>query len=260
VNYLYYPGCSLKATAQDYDGGVRACFAAFDAHLEEIEEWQCCGGVHTEMKDETGRRLPVVRALTAAKKKGQTLVTVCSACHNTFKRVNDDLKNDLEVRDKINAYTGEEYAGETRVAHFIEVLKENIGFDQIKQAVQTPLTDKKIAAYYGCLLLRPSKVMNFDDPENPHILEDLIEALGGSAITFAERNECCGAYTVVKDAGFAEKRAAKIIQSAKKAGADCLVTTCPLCKYNLERAAAGFPVKYLTDIMTDALGLEVNRE
>ena len=118
------------------------------------------------------------------------------------------------------------------------------------------LKGKKIAAYYGCLLLRPNTVMRMDDPENPTIMEDLIKALGAEAIVYARRNECCGGYISVENPETAKKNSNAIIENAKAAGAEIIITACPLCKYNLEKIGADIPVVYFTEILAEALGVK----
>ena len=198
MKYSYYPGCTLKTKAVELDVCARASAEALGFELEEIENWQCCGGVYPLGTDEIATKLSSVRALNAAKEKGQELVTICSACHHVIKRVNDDMKNVENIRFKANNYMKNElkepYAGETTVLHYLEVLRDKVGFDELKKKVVNPFTGKKIGAYYGCLLLRPSKMLQFDDPENPKIMEDFIRAIGGEPVIYPYRNECCGGY------------------------------------------------------------------
>ena len=139
----------------------------------------------------------------------------------------------------------------------LEVLRDKIGWNAVKAAVKKPLTGRKIGAYYGCLLLRPSREMGFDDPENPTILEDFIRALGAEPVYYALRNECCGGYTTLENRGFAAKQAQKIADNAKHAGAEVLITACPLCMYNLSQNTDGsVPVRYFTELLAEALGAE----
>lgn len=169
MTYSYFPGCTLKTKGKQFDIWGRAAAQALDFTLEELPQWQCCGAVYPMAKDEIATRLSSVRALMAAGEKGQDLVTLCSACHHVIKRVNGDMRNDEVIRDRVSRYLGLEtpYAGETNVLHYLEVLRDRVGFENLKKKVVKPLTGKKIGAYYGCLLLRPSKEMAFDDPENP---------------------------------------------------------------------------------------------
>ena len=253
----YFPGCTLKNKATDLDMYARKCAEALGITLEEIENWQCCGGVFTASRDEVATKLSSVRILSEAQKKGQDLVTVCSACHNVVKQTNNAISNDSEFASKVNRYMNEEpYNGETRIYHYLEMLRDVVGFDKIKEKVVNPLTGKTIGAYYGCLLLRPSGVMRMDDPENPTIIEDLIRALGAEPVVYAQRNECCGAYVTMESPSLAKKQSSGIVNNAKVQGAEMLITACPLCMYNLKKAGSDIPVIYITEILAEALGLK----
>ena len=220
MTFSYFPGCTLKTKGARLDRCAQLAAKALGFTLEELPEWQCCGAVYPMARDEVATRLSSVRALVQAKDDDRPLVTLCSACHHVIKRVNGDMKNDLDIRTKVNNYLQLEtpYAGETEVLHYLEVLRDKIGWNAVKAAVKKPLTGRKIGAYYGCLLLRPSREMGFDDPENPTILEDFIRALGAEPVYYALRNECCGGYTTLENRGFAAKQAQKIADNAKARG------------------------------------------
>lgn len=259
MKYSYYPGCTLKNKAKDLDAYARASAKALGFELEEIENWQCCGGVYPLGSDEIATKLSSVRALNEAKEKGQDLVTLCSACHHVIKRVNDDMKNVDDIRFRANNYLKLDtpYAGETKVVHFLELLRDTIGFDELKKRVVNPLTGKKIGAYYGCLLLRPSGILAFDDPENPKIIEDFIRAIGATPVIYPYRNECCGGYISLKEKDMAKNMCDKITESASGFGADMLITACPLCMYNLNKSAEkDLPVYYFTELLAEALGVK----
>ncbi|MBQ7809793.1 MAG: CoB--CoM heterodisulfide reductase iron-sulfur subunit B family protein [Clostridia bacterium] len=253
----YFPGCTLKNKAKDLDMYAYKSAEALGVTLEEIESWQCCGGVFTTANDEVATKLSSVRALKYAFDRQQPLVSVCSACHNVIKQTNFAMQNDKTFADKVNRYMADgEYNGETEVYHYLEMLRDLVGFDTIKEKVVNSLKGKKIAAYYGCLLLRPNKVMRMDDPENPTIMEDLIRALGAEAVVYAKRNECCGGYISAESPATAKKNSNAVIENAKAAGAEMIITACPLCKYNLEKSGADIPVVYLTEILAEALGVK----
>ncbi len=259
MKYSYYPGCTLKNKAKTLDDYARKCAEALGFTLEEIEDWQCCGGVYPLGNDEIATKLSSVRALNDAKEKGQDLVTVCSACHHVLKRVNDDMANVDDIRNRANNYMklDEPYAGETTVLHYLEVLRDKIGFDALKEKVTNPLTGRKIGAYYGCLLLRPGSVMAFDNPENPKIMEDFIRALGAEPVIYPYRNECCGGYISLKEKEMAKNMCDTIKESAKGFMADCLITACPLCMYNLNKSSqTELPVYYFTELLAEALGIK----
>ncbi len=255
----YFPGCTLKTKAKELDIATRRSARALGVTLDEVQDWQCCGGVFSTARDEIASKLSSVRALIAAAQREEPLVTVCSACHNVIKQTNDAMQNDADFAFRVNQYLQLEtpYHGETRVMHFLELLRDEIGFDTIAQKVVHPLTGKRIAAYYGCLLLRPGAVMQMDDVENPSILEDFIRAIGAEPVIYPMRNECCGGYVVLEDRAQAQNRSAAVMRSASLAGADMLVTACPLCRYNLiKNGTYDIPVTYFTQLLADALGVE----
>lgn len=260
--YSYYPGCTLKNKARDLDMYARMSAEALGFTLEEIEEWQCCGAVYPMATDEIATKLSAVRALNDAKERGQDLVTLCSACHHVIKRVNDDMANVEDIQTRANNYLQleEPYKGETQVLHYLEVLRDRVGFDVLKEKVVKPLTGRKIGAYYGCMLLRPSGIMAFDDPENPTIIEDFIRALGAEPVVYPFRNECCGGYVSLKEKELAGNMVDRVMNSASDRGAEALITACPLCLYNLKNSGTvkKLPVYYLTELLAEALGLIEN--
>lgn len=254
----YFPGCTLKNKAKDLDVYARKCAEVLGVTLEEIENWQCCGGVFTTSKDEVATKLSSVRILKAAAEKEQALVTVCSACHNVVKQTNNAILTDKSFADKVNRYMSEDvpYSGETPIYHYLELLRDVVGFDKLKEKAVNPLKGKKIAAYYGCLLLRPSSVMQLDDPENPTIMENMIRAMGAEPVVYANRNECCGGYVVLESPELAAKKSSAVVENAAAQGADMIITACPLCKYNLEKNGSKIPVVYFTELLAEVLGVK----
>ena len=259
MRYSYYPGCTLKTRAKELDRYARLSAAALGAELEELPEWQCCGAVYPIAQDEIATRLSSVRALNSAKELGRPLLTLCSACHHVIKRVNEDMRANEDIRGKANRYLelAEPYAGETRVVHYLEMLRDDVGFAELKKKVVNPLKGRKIAAYYGCLLLRPSALLEFDDPENPTIIEDFIRAIGAEPVVYPYRNECCGGYISLKEKDMSKRMSATIMESAAGMGAEMLITACPLCMYNLNKSGSGaIPVYYFTELLAEALGVK----
>ncbi|MBQ8087457.1 MAG: CoB--CoM heterodisulfide reductase iron-sulfur subunit B family protein [Clostridia bacterium] len=259
MKYSYFPGCTLKTRGKDLDKWGRAAAQKLGFELEELPEWQCCGAVYPQATDEIATRLSSVRALMAARDLGQDLVTLCSACHHVIRRVNGDMRRNADIAGRVANYLQPEvpYAGETRVAHYLEVLRDDVGFEKIKASVEAPLKGLKIGAYYGCMLLRPSMEMEMDDPENPSVMEDLIAALGAQPVYYAMRNECCGGYVALENADYAYRQSQKVLDNAWNAGAEVLITACPLCMYNLTRVKDHpVQVKYFTELLAQALGIQ----
>lgn len=270
ITYSYFPGCTLKNKATDLEVYALKSAEQLGFKLEEIEDWVCCGGVYPVNKNETGAKLSSIRSLHSAHKKNQDLVTLCSACYNVLKLVNNDMQTNDAIISKANNYLAAEeieYHGETKVLHYLEILRDVIGFDKVKAAVEkanggslknSPYAGKKIGAYYGCLLLRPGKILKFDDAENPEIIENFIRAIGGEPVIYAQRNECCGAYTMLEDKSIPERRSKAVITNAAEMGAEMLVTSCPLCRYNLikNNDSSGMEIVYFTEMLAKALGIK----
>ena len=258
MTFSYFPGCTLKTKGARLDRCAQLAAKALGFTLEELPEWQCCGAVYPMARDEVATRLSSVRALVQAKDDDRPLVTLCSACHHVIKRVNGDMQRNDDIRMKVNNYLQLDvpYEGQTTVLHYLEVLRDRIGWDAVAAKVKNPLKDKKIGAYYGCLLLRPSREMQFDDPENPTILEDFIRAIGAEPVYYGLRNECCGGYTTIENRAYAAKQAQRIVDGARAQGAELLLTACPLCLYNLSQNTDGtLPVRYFTELLAEALGV-----
>ena len=259
MEFSYFPGCTLKTKARELDETARLAAEALGVTLRELPEWQCCGAVYPMSREEIAVRLSSVRALMAARDEGRPLLTLCSACHHVIKRVNHDMQTDEGLRTKANNYLQPDkpYAGETRVVHYLEMLRGEVGFSEVARKVTSPFKNVKIAAYYGCMLLRPSSAMRFDNPENPSVMEDFISAIGATPVRFPYRNECCGGYVALDDRGAARKASHRVTRTAAQHGAEALITACPLCLYNLKENGGGeVPVHYFTELLAAALGLK----
>jgi heterodisulfide reductase subunit B len=207
---------------------------------------------------------PPSRTLARAAQQGDHIVTLCAACYNVLKRTDQFLAAEPEKRERINTFTEEPYNGGLRVLHLLEVLRDEVGFATVKQMARHPLTGQRLAPYYGCLLLRPGNGIGLDDAENPTILENLLAALGADVVDYSHKTECCGSYLVVSEPLAARDLSYAIIASAQRRKATALVTSCPLCQFNLESRQAdmahahpGFqplPVVYFTELLAQALG------
>jgi heterodisulfide reductase subunit B len=230
--------------------------------LAEMPSWNCCGAIYNSGSDDLAAQVGPVRNLAKASQQGDKLVTLCAACHNVLKRVSARLNqagNEVE-RDRLLAFVDEPFPQPVRVLHYLEVLKNEIGWDKVKAAVVKPLAGLKVASYYGCLMVRPKEVLEFDDPENPQVMDDLMRVLGGQPTKFDFKAECCGGYLVVNRRDVAKDASKRILDNARAWGAEAIVTTCPLCQYNLDKlrpvkADGEMPVFYFTQLLGLAVGL-----
>ncbi len=269
MEYAYFPGCTLytKATHLDHAGRESAKKLGFE--LKELDKWTCCGASFPLVNDYHMGLASCSRVLADTKLAGyDKLVALCSVCFNVLKRTNYVLQHDEERRYKITEFIERDYHGEVNVVHYLEILKNEIGFDKIKENVEKPLKGLKVAVYYGCLLLRPHKEIQFDDPENPSIFENFMESLGAEPIYFPFKNECCGAFQVMNNVDTANRCSKNIIDNAIKNGADMIVTSCPLCQFNLDDRQKvlmemyedfkTIPVVYFTQLLGLAMGLDID--
>lgn len=278
MKLTYYPGCTLNTVARDFDSSARESALKLGFEMDELEQWNCCGATFPLTPDNIMGLSAPTKVLAQASRAGDTVMTLCSVCYNVLKRTNRVIKDDTERRDVVNGFIEEEYDGSLDVLHFLEVLRDRVGFEKVKEAVTRPLTGLKAGAYYGCMLLRPFEDMGIDDAENPTIFEDLLGALGCEPVGFPNKIECCGSHLALgKDnEEIVTKLSGNVMTSAAGSGAELIVTSCPLCQYNLDGAqekvaetVPGYkpvPIVYFTQILglalgqpEDSLGLAANR-
>ncbi|MEO0004703.1 MAG: CoB--CoM heterodisulfide reductase iron-sulfur subunit B family protein [candidate division WOR-3 bacterium] len=263
MRFPYYPGCTLYSKAKNLDRCARLAAEKLGMELEEMPSWNCCGAIYNTNSDDLAAQVGPVRNLAKASQQGEKLVTLCAACYNVLKRAGERLNATgfEQDRKRILEFVDEPFERDVEVVHYLEVLKE-IGFEKIKERVIKPLQGLKVASYYGCLMVRPKDVLKFDDPENPIVMDELMAALGALPVRFDFKAECCGGYLVVNRREVANACSLRVVENARTWGAEAIVTTCPLCQYNLEsaqlvRLPAGkrLPVLYFTQILGVALGL-----
>ncbi len=266
MKYGYYPGCTLKTHAKDFEKAAIEAYKKIGIELKEMDKWYCCGTVYSLAKDNIIYKVASIRNLIKAQQQGfDKLVALCSMCYNTLRQAQEFMKEE-ENMTRISSFMDEEakYEG-IEVLHALELLKGKI--DEIKSNVKKPLR-KKYAAYYGCTLLRPKSIA-IDAYEKPTLMEELIEALGGIAVAWPLKNECCDSYNVITNREAVVERAYYIIENARRNGAEAIVTSCPLCYFNLKdcqkdvkKQYAGFeemPIYYFTELMCMAFGGKIDK-
>jgi heterodisulfide reductase subunit B len=264
--YSYFPGCTLSTKASGYDLSGRAVAEALGMTFEELPEWQCCGATFPLATDNTMALIAPTRLLTQAQHAGGHTTTLCAICYHVLKRTQVFLDRHPDMLERINWFTEEPYQGQTRVSHFLELLRDDLGWEALAEKVVRPLSGLKVVPYYGCLLLRPEKEIGLDDADAPTILHDCLAALGCEVADFPYQVECCGSYLAVSKPELPEKMSQDILDSARRHGAQVLVTACPLCQFNLDysqrsengryRTGKELPVLYFTQLMAVALGLD----
>jgi heterodisulfide reductase subunit B len=268
-NYSYYPGCSLEVSCKPYEDSVKETFLGLGIGLKEVEDWNCCGATLTVGVAETSAAYLSARNMAIAEKEKNDLAVPCSACFTALKKQEHVLADRKDIKEKVNGLLKEEnleYKGSVRVRHVLEILV-NDAEKEIKAAVKKPLKGIKVAAYYGCQIVRPKS--EIDDPDNPVIMDNLVKWLGADSVPYPARTKCCAALLMQTRPEVAEPMAAEILASAKQSGADCIVTACPLCMINLEsyqdRLSAKFkkdlhiPVLYFTQLLGYSMGIPIEK-
>jgi len=260
----YYPGCTLYTKAKHLNTSMHASFTALGVELAELPHWYCCGTTFTLARDNRMSLIAPLRILAKAKKEDTQVLVPCSVCYNTLKRANYFLKEDKEVLEIINDHLEESYDTDLSILHPLEFLRDHK--DELKNKVTKSLNGIKLGCYYGCLLLRPHKEIQFDDPEAPTSFEDFIAVLGATPIDFAMKIECCGSYLLLSSLDAVIEASYKILNNARGNGVDAIVTSCPMCHYNLDalqvrikKAHPEFkemPIFYFSQLLALALGVD----
>jgi len=255
----YYPGCSLHATGREYDESVKAVSKALDIELNEIDDWSCCGASSAHM---TNFKLSVAlpaRNIIAAEKDELDVMVPCAACFNRFKSAQYHLKNDEALRAEVEGIIGEEYKGSVAIRNPIDIIYNDIGVDKLSEVVTKKLEGLKPVSYYGCLLLRPPEVCEFDDYENPYMMDKLMGSLGAESRKWSCKTDCCGGSLTLGKTEIVVRLVDRLMTMAREAGANCIVTACPICFANLDMRASEnvvLPAFYFTELIALALGLE----
>ncbi len=264
MRVAYYPGCSLDASAIEYGLSTERCAHLLGVELVEIDDWNCCGATSAHNTNKMLSLALPARNLALAEETGLDVVAPCAACYNRFRTARHEVLHDAKTRAKIEAILDKPYEAKNEVLSILELLAKGVGLDKIKDAVKNPLNGMKAACYYGCLLVRPAAHTGFDDPENPMSMDRIMEAIGAEAVNFAFKTECCGAALATSRPDIGSKMIYEVIRNAKEAGAECIVTACPLCMMNLDMRQAGMekamnekfamPIYYITELVAIALG------
>jgi heterodisulfide reductase subunit B len=256
----------LSTKAKGFDVAGRASAAALGFELAELSQWNCCGATFPLAMENELALVGPARILIDAQKTDIRLLTLCSICYNVLKRTARFLQENEEKRERIELFIEEGYEREVQVLHFLEVLRDELGFVALSERAAKRLEGLMVAPYYGCLLLRPQDEIGLDDPDEPTILHNLLSSLGCEVVDFPHKTECCGSYLTMSAPDAAEELAYTILRSAVREGAEAMVTSCPLCQFNLDYRQgemvnkhsdmAPLPILYFTQLLGIALGLD----
>ncbi|BAF59593.1 MAG: CoB--CoM heterodisulfide reductase iron-sulfur subunit B family protein [Pelotomaculum sp.] len=264
MKYAYYPGCSYHTSGKEYEASTRVVAKNLGLELVEIPDWSCCGATAAHGKSHLLNVALPARNLALAEEMGLDVTTPCASCYQQLAYANKCMIEDKKLKEKVNQVTGKTYNGTLKVKSIVEVIG-SIAPEYIKAQIVKPLKGLKIAAYYGCLLVRPPKVTNFDDAENPMFLDNIMRLAGAETLDWPHKTECCGGSLAVSNLDIVVKMLNRIIKAAVECGANCFVVACPLCHFNLDMhqkscnkmlgTSYTIPVFYFTQLLGLAMGL-----
>jgi succinate dehydrogenase / fumarate reductase cytochrome b subunit len=267
----YYKGCLASLSAKELDSSTQALAPKVGLELVELETVTCCGAGDIHEAEPDYYLHLNARILAYAEAAGcDELLTVCNVCTLNLRQANWQLKNDDGLRERVSNNLERvgvpPYSGNVEVRHLLWEIAEGEGYELLKQSAHKGLKGLKIAPFYGCQILRPSKLLGFEDPDRPWSLERIIEACGGTAIDYPAKIKCCGFPIIQAREETALGELIQPIEQAKEAGADAIVTPCPLCHLSLDawqsklKATTGkdfaMPILHLSQLVGVAAGLE----
>ncbi len=261
-----YPGCSLEGTAGSFKVSLEKVLETLDVEYNMLDDWNCCGATSAHALDHTLYLSLAARNLELAEKQGYNeILAPCAACYHRLASANFELEKDADLLKRFNEKAGLNYQGKVKVRNVLDFLANVVGINRIASGVVNPLSDLKVASYYGCLNTRIPRMEAFDNIEYPTSMDRTVQALGAEALDWSYKTECCGASLFVSSESTANRLVSKILKDAVSRGADCITVACPMCHNNLDtlqddiRAGFGIskpiPILFITQLMGLAFGM-----
>jgi heterodisulfide reductase subunit B2 len=254
-----YPGCSLGGLARSYRESLEAAARALGVKLRELEDWTCCGASSAHATNDKLAVALAARNLGLADKAGMDLVVPCAACYQRLKVAEKHLKQGNPVDGLLV-----DYEGDFHIRSLTDFFWENVGEKALKERVEKPLQALSPVCYYGCLVVRPPKVTDAKNPEDPQEMDKVLKSLGANVKNWSFKTDCCGGNLILTRPDLQMKLTRRILDMAEEAGADCVVVACPICHENLDSKQAeisqeagklyNIPILYFTELMGLAFG------
>ena len=269
MKFALFMGCTVPARTRNYEISARAIAKSLDIELVDLLDFACCGFPLKAINEEATMLL-AARNLCLAEEKGLDVCCVCSACTSVLTETRHKLVHDEKLRATVNQKlkaVGHEYKGTAKVRHFARIIYEDIGIDALKRKFTKNLSALTFAPHYGCHYIKPSEIYDgFDSVEDPHSLDELIEATGAKVTTYKDRKDCCGGAVLAVDANVAVAVAARKLLHIHEAKADAICLVCPFCRVmyddNQKSIAAeakvelNLPVLFLPQVLGLAMGMD----
>ena len=245
MKYAYYPGCSLHSTAKEYDKSLRAVCEKVGIELKEVKNWICCGSTPAHATSKLLSLALPLKNLAEIEKGGfREVIVPCAACFSRFKIARHEVDNEPQLAAEVEGIINYRFSNGGKVYHPLEVLSNNTELSRLTKLVKNDLSELKVVCYYGCLLTRPPKVMEFDVCEYPQSMDKILHALGMSTLDWSYKTDCCGASFSLTKTEIVLKLSRDILEGAKSVGADAIVVACPLCHLNLDSRQEEIEKKY----------------
>ena len=268
MRVAYFPGCVAKGYCPELNHATKKIAPMLGIELVELTGAPCTGAGVLESQNPVLADTYNAKTLALAEELDLPLMTICSTCIGCLRKSNKKLSDNEGYRAEVNAVLesgGHTYHGGVDVTHILYVIIKEVGIDNLRDMVKKPLTDLRIAPFYGCYILRPADIMGIDDPDNPTSMERVIDALGATPVDYSGKTRCCGFPIGLENEEASFKMAGKHIGEAKDKSADCMVTPCPLCHMNLDLQQPGvsrvinrqldMPILHLPQMVGLALGI-----
>lgn len=236
MSFALFVGCNIPARLPQYEASTRAVFERLGIELIELKEFNCCGYPLRSVNFQAFLLLSA-RNLALAEGNGLEVMVLCQCCYGSLKKAQQFLKEDPSMIRQINHLLkgeGLSYRGEVEVKHLLQVLHRDVGLASIREKVKRPQQGLRVAAHYGCHALRPSPVVQFDDPLSPSLLEELVEVTGAEAVPWARRLDCCGAPLLGVDDELSMTLTRMKLEDGARAEAHCLCVACPYCQLQFD--------------------------
>ncbi len=258
--YSYYPGCSMESTARDFQESIDIVCKAIGIELIDLPDWNCCGATSTHQIEKDKVYNLSARNLVIAERQGLDVVSACASCYAHLKT------GEYEAKQRGGKSEYGDYRGTIAVRNLLEVIHNDIGAAKLKSLTVRPLKGLRVAAYYGCLMLRPPEVMQLDDSENPKYIDNIVAALGGTPVEWTGKIDCCGGPLAAARPDVGRSLTRKLLDDALESEADCFVTACPMCQMTVDTRQAqiskesgtkySLPIYYYTELIGVALDLK----
>lgn len=258
MEFTYYPGCSLKGSAQELDESFRSISEKLGVTLKELPDWTCCGASSAHMVDAYLEAALPARDLITAERLGRDVVAPCAGCHVRMKAASMKILENAELSRQFP------FKGEIKIMSGIDMLHDRDVMKRIKDRSAKPLEGLRVVTYYGCLAVRPVEVVDPEDAENPTQMDEILETIGAEVLSWPYKTDCCGGSLALTRTDLVLKLSRKLIDMAMAVGADAMVTLCPMCQANLDTRQADIskmagrnyqmPILYLTELIGMALG------